>query len=75
MTRPFRPEFPGARYHVTSRGERREGVFLSDDDRHDWLNVLGATCHLPPASASASASASVSVSVSGSTAWCVRPVR
>lgn len=33
MTRPLRIEFPGAVYHVTSRGDRRESIFADDDDR------------------------------------------
>lgn len=44
MTRPLRLEFSGALYHVTSRGDRREDIFLSDDDRNDWLEVLGTVC-------------------------------
>ena len=44
MTRPLRLEFAGALYHVTSRGDRREDIFLDDVDRRDWLDVLGATC-------------------------------
>ena len=43
-TRPVRLEFPDALHYVTSRGCRREDIFQSDDDRYDWLNVLGATC-------------------------------
>lgn len=44
MARPLRLEFSGALYHVTSRGDRREDIFLSDDDRSDWLEVLGVVC-------------------------------
>ncbi len=44
MARPLRLEFAGALYHVTSRGDRREDIFLSDDDRNDWLTVLGIVC-------------------------------
>jgi REP element-mobilizing transposase RayT len=44
MARPLRIEFPNALYHVTSRGDRQEDIFLSDDDRSDWLEVLGAVC-------------------------------
>ena len=44
MARPLRLEFSGALYHVTSRGDRREDIFLSDDDRSDWLAVLGIVC-------------------------------
>jgi hypothetical protein len=33
MPRPLRIEYPGARYHVMSRGDRREAIFLEDADR------------------------------------------
>ena len=44
MARPLRLEFSGALYHVTTRGDRREDIFLSDEDRSDWLEVLGNVC-------------------------------
>ena len=44
MTRPLRLEFAGALYHITSRGDRREDIYLNDDDRCDWLDVLGNAC-------------------------------
>jgi putative transposase len=44
MARPLRLEFAGALYHVTSRGDRREDIFLSDDDRKEWLAVLALVC-------------------------------
>ena len=37
MSRPLRVEFPGALYHVTSRGDRRETIYLDDADRQHWL--------------------------------------
>ena len=40
MARPLRIEFPGALYHVTSRGDRREAVFEDDEDREVFLGVL-----------------------------------
>lgn len=40
MSRPLRIEFPGAIYHVTSRGDRREPIFVDDTDRAGLLNVL-----------------------------------
>jgi REP element-mobilizing transposase RayT len=40
MARPLRIEFPGALYHVTSRGDRRETIFEDDADRLQFLNVL-----------------------------------
>lgn len=44
MARPLRLEFAGALYHVTSRGDGREDIYLSDDDRELWLRVLGEVC-------------------------------
>jgi REP element-mobilizing transposase RayT len=44
MSRPLRLEFAGAIYHVTSRGDHREDIFLSDADRGEWLEVLGTVC-------------------------------
>jgi len=40
MARPLRIEFPGALYHVTSRGDRQEAIFVDDDDRHLFLRTL-----------------------------------
>jgi REP element-mobilizing transposase RayT len=41
MARPLRIEYPGALYHVTSRGDRQEPIFDDDRDRTTFLNVLG----------------------------------
>jgi putative transposase len=40
MARPLRIEFPGAVYHVTSRGDRQERIFHSDDDRLLFLETV-----------------------------------
>lgn len=40
MSRPLRIEFPGALYHVTSRGDRREDIFVDDNDRARFLAVV-----------------------------------
>ena len=45
MARPLRIEYPGAIYHVTSRGDRREDIFLTDEDRQVWLDILGKVCN------------------------------
>lgn len=37
----MRLEFPGAVYHVTSRGDRREPIFLDDEDRRAFLSLVG----------------------------------
>ena len=42
MSRPLRIEFPGAVYHVTSRGDRREPIYRDDVDRQCHLDVLAA---------------------------------
>lgn len=40
MSRPLRIEFPGAVYHVTSRGDRREAIFEDDADRQALLALV-----------------------------------
>ncbi len=42
MSRPLRLEFPGARWHVTARGNERKAISRDDDDRRAWLELLGA---------------------------------
>jgi putative transposase len=44
MTRPLRTEFAGALYHVTSRGDRQEDIYLDDEDRKMYLEVLSEVC-------------------------------
>lgn len=41
MSRPLRLEFPGALFHVTCRGNARQGIFLDDADRNEFLKLLG----------------------------------
>ena len=52
MARPLRLEFPGAVYHVTSRGNARQRIFFGDADRELFLDTLahvisryGWLCH------------------------------
>ena len=40
MARPLRIEFPGAIYHVTSRGNERKAVFKTQRDREKFLSYL-----------------------------------
>ena len=40
MSRPLRIEFAGGFYHVTSRGDGREAIFLGEEDRRLFLGVL-----------------------------------
>jgi len=52
MARPLRLEYEGALYHVTSRGNAREGIFSDERDRERFLGILadvvaryGWICH------------------------------
>lgn len=40
MGRPLRIEYPGALYHVTSRGNEKRRIFLQDSDRLRFLRIL-----------------------------------
>jgi putative transposase len=44
MPRPLRIEYQGALYHVISRGDQREPIFLDDQDKSQFLNTLGKAC-------------------------------
>lgn len=46
MSRPIRLQFPGALYHVTSRGDRKSLVFHDQNDRLMWLSILAEVCAL-----------------------------
>lgn len=43
MARPLRLEFPGAIYHITSRGNARENIYVNNADRKKFLSILGDT--------------------------------
>ncbi|PYJ69641.1 MAG: addiction module toxin RelE, partial [Verrucomicrobia bacterium] len=40
MARPLRIEYPGAYYHVTTRGNERKAIFRDDRDRERLLELL-----------------------------------
>jgi putative transposase len=40
MARPLRLEFPGALYHVMSRGNEKANIFRDDRDRRTFLGIL-----------------------------------
>src|SRR3954470_19132156 len=44
MPRKIRVEYPGAIYHIMSRGDRREDIFYDDVDRQDFLKTLAEAC-------------------------------
>jgi putative transposase len=43
MARPLRIEFPGAYYHVTSRGNEQKDVFRSKRDREKFIEYLASS--------------------------------
>ena len=40
MTRPLRIAFPGATYHIMSRGDRRRDIYCDDVDRRLFMDLL-----------------------------------
>jgi putative transposase len=44
MARKLRVEYEGAIYHVMNRGDRREPIFVDDQDRRLFLETLGQAC-------------------------------
>ena len=44
MARKLRLEYEGAIYHVMNRGDRRESIFLDDEDRQRFVTTLGEAC-------------------------------
>lgn len=46
MARSLRIQYSGAFYHVMARGNRREKIFLDDDDRRFFLKALGEACEM-----------------------------
>ena len=44
MPRKVRVQYPGAIYHLMSRGDRREDIFADDRDRERFLETLEGTC-------------------------------
>src|SRR5271166_5946402 len=44
VPRQMRVEYPGAIYHIMSRGDRQQAIYLDDADRHDFLKTLAQAC-------------------------------
>jgi hypothetical protein len=44
MPRKLRNQYHGVMYHVMSRGDRREKIFLADIDRQDFIKTLAEPC-------------------------------
>ncbi|MFH1315705.1 MAG: transposase [Candidatus Uhrbacteria bacterium] len=40
MARPLRIEYPGALYHITSRGNTKQPIYLDENDRVSFLDTL-----------------------------------
>lgn len=45
MARQWRIEFEGALYHILSRGNQGQNIFIDDKDRRCFLNLLGDMCN------------------------------
>ena len=45
MARPLRLEFPGALYHLTSRGNAQQAIFVDDWDRQQCVRLLARIIH------------------------------
>ena len=43
MARKLRIQYPGAVYHVMSRGDRREAIFKDETDREPFLTTVAET--------------------------------
>ncbi len=46
MARPLRVQYPGAVYHVTSRGNERKEIFRSEEDKQEFLRILSTSLHI-----------------------------
>jgi REP element-mobilizing transposase RayT len=44
MARPPRVQYRGAIYHVMSRGNRKSAIFVDDEDRRNFLDILDEAC-------------------------------
>jgi REP element-mobilizing transposase RayT len=44
VPRKLRVEYEGAIYHVMNRGDRREPIFVDDEDREKFIETLGQAC-------------------------------
>jgi len=44
MPRKLRVEYEGAIYHIMNRGDRREPIFVDDEDRQLFLETLRQAC-------------------------------
>ena len=44
MARPLRLQFPGAVYHITSRGNARSAIYHTDIDYFTFLRLFGEVC-------------------------------
>ena len=46
MARSIRIEYEGAIYHVMARGNRREDIYVDDEDRQFFLGTLAEACEM-----------------------------
>ena len=43
MARPLRPQFPGAVYHITARGNDKQTIYFDEQDKIRFFKFLGKT--------------------------------
>ncbi len=44
MARPLRPEYAGAVYYISSKGNRGQSVFQNSADGNAWIDILEGVC-------------------------------
>ena len=44
IPRKIRVQYPGAIYHLMSRGDHGDDIYLDDVDRQDFLKTLAEAC-------------------------------
>ena len=44
MPHKIRVQYPGAMYHLMSRGDQQDDIFLSDVDGYDFLKTVAEVC-------------------------------
>ena len=45
MARRLRIEFSGALYHLTARGNAQQDIFIHNDDRYNFLQLVEDVCN------------------------------
>ena len=57
MARPLRIEFAGAQYHIAVRGNERQDIYFTDEDRQRFFVLFHRACDTSAASVDYASSA------------------